>query len=260
MMNKNKFWKRKYSLKIICIAAILTIIFHPSLSLAEESQWGYEGAFNPTQWSKISSEFESCQLGHNQSPINLNLTDEREAGEIEFNYQPTTVEVVNNGHTIEVKGYKSGNTVSIEGEIYQLVQFHFHTPSEHRIDNQSSAMELHLVHQNEAGKLAVVGIEIEAGEENKAIANIWDAIPDRKADRNIITIDAASLLPEDRTFVSYAGSLTTPPCSEEVSWNLLLEPIEILPKQIETFKSFYTYNARPIQALNGRLIKLHSYR
>lgn len=251
---------RKYSSDIICIAAILTIILNPCSSLAAEAQWGYEGAFDPTQWSKVSSEFESCQLGRNQSPIDLNLTDEGEADEIEFNYQPTTVQVVNNGHTIEVEGYKSGNTISIEGEVYQLVQFHFHTPSEHRINNQSSAMELHLVHQNEAGKLAVVGIEIEAGKENKAIALIWDAIPDNKADRNSININAASLLPEDRTFVSYAGSLTTPPCSEEVSWNLLLEPIEISPEQIETFKSFYTYNARPIQALNGRLIKLHSYR
>ena len=259
-MISNQLWKRKYLINIICIAAILTIIFNPSLSLAEELQWGYEGAFNPTQWSKVSSEFESCQLGRNQSPINLNLTDEGEAGEIEFNYHPTTVEVVNNGHTIEVEGYKSGNTVSIEGEVYQLVQFHFHTPSEHKIDNQSSAMELHLVHQNEAGKLAVVGIAIEAGEENSMIASIWDAIPNNKADRNSINIDAASLLPEDRTFVSYAGSLTTPPCSEEVSWNLLLEPIEVSLEQIEMFKSFYLYNARPIQALNGRSIKLHSYR
>ena len=258
-MNKYKLWKRKYSLDIICIAAILTIIFNPRLCLAEEPQWGYEGAFNPTQWSELSSEFKSCQLGRNQSPINLNLTDEGEPDEIKFNYQPTTVEVVNNGHTIKVEGYKSGNTVSIEGEVYQLVQFHFHTPSEHKIDNQSSAMELHLVHQNDAGRLAVVGVEIEEGEENKAIARIWDAIPDNKADRNSITIDAASLLPEDRTFVSYAGSLTTPPCSEEVSWNLLLERIEVSPEQIETFKSFYPYNARPIQALNGRSIKLHSY-
>lgn len=259
-MNKYKLWKRKYSLDIICIAAILTIIFNPRLCLAEEPQWGYEGAFDPTQWSELSSEFESCQLGRNQSPINLNITDEGEPDEIKFNYQPTIVEVVNNGHTIEVEGYKSGNTVSIEGEVYQLVQFHFHTPSEHRINNQSSAMELHLVHRNETGKLAVVGVEIEAGEENTAIALIWNAIPDNKADRNSITIDAASLLPEDRTFVSYAGSLTTPPCSEKVSWNLLLEPIEVSPKQIETFQNLYPYNARPIQPLNGRSIKLHSYK
>lgn len=260
-MNRNKLWQRKHLINTICIATISTAIFNPRPSLTEEEpQWGYGGASNPTQWSELSSEFESCELGRDQSPININVVSEGEPAEIEFNYQPSTVEVIDGDRTIKVGGYKSGNTVSIKGEVYKLVQFHFHTPSEHRIDNESSAMELHLVHQNKAGKLAVVGVMMEVGEENTTIANIWDAIPDNKANQNnSITVDAASLLPEDRTLVSYAGSLTTPPCSEQVSWNLLLEPIEVSPEQIETFESLYPYNARPIQPLNGRSIKLHPH-
>lgn len=260
-MNKNQLWQRKYFTDAICIAAISTVIFNPSPSLAQEDepQWGYGGAFNPTHWNELSSEFESCELGRDQSPVNVNMTDEGEPAEMEFNYQPTAVKVVDLVNTIQVEGYKSDNTVNIEGEVYQLVQFHFHTPSEHQIDNESSAMELHLVHQNDAGELAVVGVMMEPGEENATIASIWDAIPNNdKADGDSsINIDAASLLPEDRTFVSYAGSLTTPPCSEGVSWNLMLEPIEISLEQIETFQSLHPYNARPIQPLNGRSLELH---
>ena len=260
-MNINQLWHRKCSIDTICITAMSIAIFncHPSLAEKDKSQWGYGGAFNPTHWNELSTEFESCESGRDQSPVDVSIVDEGEPIEIEFNYQPSAVEVIDNGQTIQVENDNSDNTVSIEGEVYQLLQFHFHTPSEHTIDNESSAMELHLVHQNEAGELAVVGVMIEAGEENATIASIWDAIPDKnKAEGDSsITIDAASLLPEDRTLVTYAGSLTTPPCSEQVSWNLLLEPIEISLEQIETFESFYPYNARPVQPLNGRSINLH---
>jgi len=140
------------------------------------------------------------------------------------------------------------------------VQFHFHTPSEHTIENKSSAMELHFVHQNEAGDLAVVGVLIDAGDENKIISGIWDTIPNGNKSNNSsadIEIDIEKLLPKDKNFVSYPGSLTTPPCSEKVSWNLMIEPIELSAEQIGTFEDIYPYNARPIQPLNGRSIKLH---
>ena len=259
-MNRNK-WQFKFVLSAVFLTAASTIAVIPSPSLAEEqsSDWGYGGASNSTRWGELSSEFETCELGRDQSPIDVSVTEEGESTEIEFDYESTSnVEVVDNGKTIEVD-YEPGNNITIKNEVYELVQFHFHTPSEHTIDNESSAMELHLVHQNEAGELAVIGILMEAGAENDTIASIWSAIPsqNKAAQNSGITIDTASLLPEDKTFVSYDGSLTTPPCNEQVNWNLLLEPIELSVEQIETFESLYPYNARPIQPLNGRSIELH---
>jgi len=242
-------------------AVFLGIILNPHSSLTEENKpdWGYGGTANPTKWGELSSEFESCEFGRDQSPIDINLVEEsEESSEINFNYQESSAEVVDNGHTIEVD-FEPGNTIEIDGEIYKLAQFHFHTPSEHQIDNKYSAMELHLVHENEAGQLAVVGVMIDSGAENSTIASIWNAIPtgDKATQGNTVTIDVAKLLPKDKTFFSYRGSLTTPPCSEQVKWNVMSEPIELSAEQIEAFESLYPYNARPIQPLNGRTIELN---
>ncbi|MEM6611526.1 MAG: carbonic anhydrase family protein [Cyanobacteria bacterium P01_C01_bin.72] len=232
-------------------------------SLAETSNqvdWGYEGEYNADQWGLLSNEFESCRIGRNQSPINLssiNNNPSRKSAEIKFNYQSSAVEVVNNGHTIVVN-YGEGSSVLIDNKEYALKQFHFHTPSEHTIDNEASAMEVHFVHQNDAGEIAVVGAMINSGEENPLIARVWQAIPDgNKAHKNQkMELNAIDLLPKNKTYFSYQGSLTTPPCSEDVSWNLLLEPIEVSSPQIATFSNIFSYNARPIQSLNGRLIEL----
>lgn len=260
-MKKQK-WHSKFLIGIFLAVVMLIVVFNPhaSLSKEEETEWGYGGAANPTQWSELSPEFVSCELGRDQSPINLSQIEEGEVADakIEFNYRQTSATVVDNGHTIQVN-YEPGNTISINGEVYELLQFHFHTPSEHQIENESLPMELHLVHQNEAGELAVVGVLMDVGAKNSLIADIWEAIPQggKKAKGNGITVDAANLLPENKTFVSYQGSLTTPPCSEQVSWNLMLEPIKLSSSQIETFESIYSYNARPVQPLNGRLIEIN---
>ena len=258
-MNSKKFWQ-KLSLfgAIACLTTLLILNPYQSSAAGDNPDWGYGGASNPTRWDELKPEFESCQLGKAQSPIDISNYEAGESIEIEFNYQTSPVEVVDNGHTIEV-AYPPGSNVSIDGEEYELLQFHFHTPSEHTIDGEASAMELHFVHQNEAGELAVVGVMMNLGEDNPIIASIWSAMSEgNKTNKsNSITIDAANLLPNDRKYVSYAGSLTTPPCSEGVSWNLLLEPIELSSEQIATFESLYPYNARPIQSLNGRSIQLH---
>ncbi|MEO1673291.1 MAG: carbonic anhydrase family protein, partial [Cyanobacteria bacterium J06631_2] len=179
------------------------------------------------------------------------------SAEIEFDYRYSAAEVVNNGHTIVVN-YAEGSSVTIDNEKYALKQFHFHTPSEHTIDNEASAMEVHFVHQNDAGKLAVVGAMINSGAENPLITRVWQAMSDgNKAHKNqSMNLNAVNLLPRNKTYFSYEGSLTTPPCSEEVSWNLLSEPIEISAEQIAEFSNIFQYNARPIQPLNGRLIEL----
>jgi carbonic anhydrase len=261
-MKKIQLWAGKILTIAIALGLTLAIITNPQPSLTAEmrSDWGY-GEATSSQWGELSPKFAACSQGKDQSPVdinNLNNIKVENSARIEFNYQPSDVEVINNGKTIKVD-YQPGNILSINDEVYELLQFHFHTPSEHTIENKSFAMALHLVHQNKAGKLAVVGVMINSGAENPVITSIWNAIPkgEQAESKNRINIDAASLLPKDKTFISYYGSLTTPPCSEQVSWNVFLEPIELSSEQIETFASIYPYNARAIQPLNGRSLKLH---
>lgn len=175
-----------------------------------------------------------------------------------FNYQASPLAVTNNGHSIQVN-YAPGSTIDIDGAVYQLLQFHFHTPSEHQIAGKVAAMELHLVHRNTAGKLAVVGVMITEGRENPEIAKIWNAIPPSGNTNSIgnINFNAVNLLPAHKSYYSYAGSLTTPPCSEGVNWNILAEPITVSNAQLKKFQQFYPVNARPIQLTNTRKIELH---
>lgn len=258
MNNKNRQFNSLLGGTLLAVLSTILVIPSPSLTEENKPEWSYGGASNPSRWSEVSAEFEACESGRDQSPIDIGIVEEEKSTEIEFDYQPSSGEVIDNGHTIEVE-IEPGNTVSLNEKTYELVQFHFHTPSEHTVENKSSAMELHFVHQNEAGKLAVVGVLIDSGEENEIISGIWNAIPNgnKSTGSSKVDIDLAKLLPNNKTFVSYPGSLTTPPCSEKVSWNLMLEPIELSAEQIETFENIYPYNARPIQPLNGRSIKLN---
>lgn len=273
-MNKNSLWKKLIFISAIFVTSIIiTLTYsHQDQSVAEteiaeteiakvksEVDWEYSGAYNASRWGELSPEFETCQLGRDQSPINLDDPDSYQPGElaeIEFDYQSSKVEVINNSHTVVVN-YEPGSKVKINNKEYELLQFHFHTPSEHTIENKASAMEVHFVHKNETGKLAVVGVMMNSGAENPLIARIWDMLPDgSKAKTKAISLNAADLLPNNKNYLSYEGSLTTPPCSEGVSWNVLLEPIEVSPEQVESFGSLHPYNARPIQPINGRSIEL----
>ena len=255
-MSKNSIWQLSL-IGAICLISTLTFGSERSLAQEDKPDWEYGGESNPTHWHELAPEFETCKLGRAQSPINIDSYQEGEPAKIEFNYQPATAEVIDDGHTIQVN-YEPGSTVKIDNEVYELKQLHFHTPSEHRIDDEASAMGVHFVHQNEAGELAVVGVMMNSGAENPVIASIWDAIPDRnKQQSGEVALNAANLLPGDKTYWSYSGSLTTPPCSEGVSWNVLSEPIELSPEQIATFESIYSYNARPIEPLDGRAVEFH---
>ena len=181
-----------------------------------------------------------------------------ESNPIQFNYQPINLTVKNNGHTIQVD-YPPGSAIVLDGKKYELLQFHFHTPSEHTVDRIALAMEMHLVHQNSEGNLAVVGVLVKEGEENYFLQQIWEHLPESKGEKEVkgVKINAENLLPSNRDYYSYSGSLTTPPCSEGVSWNVLKMPIEASAEQIEHFMEIYQMNARPVQPLNRRKIKLN---
>ena len=199
-----------------------------------------------------------CEAGRDQSPIDIDDAVVGPPSTLKFNYSSVPLVVVNNGHTIQVN-YAGGSTVSIDGDIYDLLQFHFHTPSEHTAEGTASAMEVHLVHGNDAGELAVVGIMMEQGDAHPAIDTVWSHIPAETGMNEVesATINAADLLPDSITYFSYAGSLTTPPCSEGVRWNVMQEPIQVSTEQIAAFEALYQVNARPLQPTNGRLIQLH---
>lgn len=169
-----------------------------------------------------------------------------------------TVAVIDNGHTIQVN-YAPGSWLDVGGARYELVQFHFHKPSEEKVDGRSRAMVAHLVHKNAAGKLAVVAVFLDGGGANAMIDSIWKNLPKEKLSQVLIpgaTVDATALLPKNHGYYTFQGSLTTPPCSEEVTWLVLKTPVKIASAEIEQFGKIYPMNARPTQPLNDRLIQV----
>lgn len=240
------------------VLGVLATFSAPIWAGEDSPHWSYGGETNPTVWGRLGHDFAVCEAGRDQSPINIDDAVVSTPAEIEFNYNPVPLVVVNNGHTVQAN-YAEGSTVSINGEEYDLLQLHFHTPSEHTMSEQAAAMEMHLVHRNEAGELAVVGVMMKEGAANPVIETIWKEIPSEENTNTVegVTIDADDLLPNSTTYFSYEGSLTTPPCSEGVRWNVLAEPIYVSEEQIDTFESLYQVNARPVQPTNGRIIELH---
>ncbi len=247
---------------LLALATLIVVLFtgsHSPISAGENSpNWSYGGSGNPTQWGRLGNDFAVCEVGRDQSPIDISNAVGGAPARIRFNYEPSPLVVFNNGHTVQVN-YEPGSSVIIRGRKYELLQFHFHTPSDHTISGKAAAMELHLVHRNQAGTLAVVGILLEAGTANPSIDKIWQHIPEAGTTEKVegVTLNAADFLPSNVDYFSYPGSLTTPPCSEDVKWHVLTEPVEVSAEQIATFESLYQVNARPIQSTNGRIIQLH---
>ena len=236
------------------------VSFHSSVLASNKKSkvyWGYIGKEGPKNWAELSPEFSSCKLGKSQSPINIESSAiGADLPGLEINYQDSPLKIINNGHTIQVN-YQPGSVLKMEGESYELLQFHFHHPSEHKIDNESFPMELHLVHQNNQGAFAVLGVLIKQGKENKALESIWKSITYAPRDKEIssdATINASDLLPTDMSSYRYHGSLTTPPCSENVHWIVLQKPVEVSNLQLQTFAEVFPMNARPIQSLNRRFL------
>ena len=218
--------------------------------------WGYTGEGAPEQWSDLSSTNTVCRTGVQQSPINLANATGANLKNIEINYKSIPLSILNTGRTIQVNA-ASGNSINLDGEKFELLQSHFHHPSEHTVDGKAYPMELHFVHANAKGELAVLGVLLKEGMENTALMPVWKAMPDRKMDAKNIPgaqVDIAKLLPSDRKMFRYFGSLTTPPCSETVKWVVFQEPIEMSAMQIAQFKKIFPLNARPIQPLERRFL------
>jgi carbonic anhydrase len=233
-----------------------------------EKHWGYEDSeetVGPESWSSLPGD-ELCASGKQQTPIALATVGPAAASPADlpnmiFGYQPTALSVLNNGHTIQVP-YGAGSTLTMGGQDLKLAQFHFHAPSEHTLDGQSFPMEIHLVHVNADGKpAAVVGIFVKAGATNAALASTFNNLPqttDGKVSPAGEMIDASKLLPTSKLYEAYAGSLTTPPCTEGIQWRVMTQPIEMSTAQISAFTAIhgFSHTNRPLQSLNGRVVQL----
>lgn len=244
---------------LIFLLALLTCLTVPLFAAEKNApHWSYEGEAGPEHWGELSPDFLMCSEGWNQSPINLVDDVNANLPELQFEYYSNDINIINNGHSIQQK-IKPGSFLRVPERnlVLELKQFHFHSPSEHTIDGQSFAMEIHFVHADKDGKLAVVGVLIEEGEEHPVLSQLWAFMPENpgEASQEPIGIEETDLLPPTRKYYAYGGSLTTPPCTEGVRWVVLKTPIHASARQIATFKSRVgPATNRPTQPVNARMI------
>ncbi|MCB9983250.1 MAG: carbonic anhydrase family protein [Rhodospirillales bacterium] len=220
------------------------------------AHWGYAGGEAAPYWGTLDESYGLCASGQAQSPINIAQFLQEDVPDILPSYKPSPLEVVNNGHTIQVN-IAPGSGFDADGAHYNLLQLHFHTPSEHYLDGAPYPMEVHFVHKADDGTLAVIGAMMKIGAHNPVIEGIWQNAPiEAGGSKHIdsVEINAADLMPVSLEYYKYDGSLTTPPCSEGVRWHVLKEPIEISEMQLKAFQALFPVNARPVQSLNERVI------
>ena len=220
--------------------------------------WSYGGDTGPSHWAVLDPKFSACGNGKRQSPIDIRAHDVhgRVLPPLQFDYRPSPLHIIDNGHSIQVD-VDPGSSLRIGDTSYRLLQFHFHHPSEERIDGRVAEMVAHLVHRDSEGKLAVVAILFDAGQANPTVDALWSHVPRQKeyeADFNDVRTNPAALLPASRAYFTYTGSLTTPPCSEGVRWIVLKSRSTLSKGQIARFAAHYPNDARPVQNLNGRVV------
>ena len=236
--------------------------------------WSYiDGPEGPENWGNLGKDNLACLKGKSQSPININIDRAIKAqlNPLEFIYRPSPLSIIDNGHTVMVN-YGEGSNLMVDGRQYRLIQFHFHKPSEEAINGERTDMVAHLVHQHHDGSLAVVAVLMstvqpansrkywwgdDATKENALINTLWNNVPlvKGKTEAPGVMVDINQILPADRGYFTYMGSLTTPPCSENVLWLVLRNPIYVSDDQVKNFDRMYPMNARPLQPKGDRLVK-----
>ena len=242
--------KRREEEKAAAAAAIL------AAAPKHGTVWSYEGELGPANWSKINVDWAKCGIGNRQSPIDLRDGIKVNLEQISFDYHPSSFSEVNNGHTIQVT-VGGGNFITVGNQTYELQQFHFHRPSEERINGKGTEMVMHLVHKSYDGKIAIIAVLLERGQPHSLMQTIWDNLPLEKQEvvSPSIVINPMDALPEKRDYFTYMGSLTEPPCTEGVLWLVFKQPRQASPAQMALFSRLYPLNARPVQSTSGRMIK-----
>jgi len=249
-----------------------------SAATAETVHFSYSGDTGPANWSKLSPAFSACQAGKNQSPIDISSAQDLDLPVLELEYPTAAINFVNNGHAVQSNfgagntlandyhedapyrahvNYSEGSSINHLNSEYSLKQFHFHSPSEHTIDGKHMPVEIHFVHADDDGHLAVVAILVDEGAPHPEIAKLWQSLPGEEGESVDLNqqIRASELLPSTLNYFFYQGSLTTPPCSEGVRWMVMQQHITMSAEQIEALKKAIGFNNnRPVQPLNGRLV------
>ncbi|EML1451584.1 carbonic anhydrase family protein [Enterobacter kobei] len=222
------------------------------------SHWSYEGEGSPEHWGELDEAYKACQNGMNQSPINIESTANAHFSPLKTHYIDGPMTLTNNGHTIQAsEKADTRDTITLDNQAWTLQQFHFHAPSENTVHGKKYAMEMHLVHKNNAGELTVVAVMFDKGVANPELDKLWSVMP-QQAEQNISIkqdLNLNKLLPVNKTYWRFSGSLTTPPCSEGVTWIVLKHPLTLSAEQLEKFThTMHHDNNRPVQALHGRLV------
>lgn len=247
-------------MKIITSIVATTLCSVSLLAGAHSAHWGYTGHEGPSNWGDLDPKYTMCKAGKSQSPINISndsIVATTGLEKIEFNYTTKANSIINNGHTVQVN-FDAGSSIKVDGIEFELKQFHFHTPSENNIDSKSFPLEAHFVHASKDGKLAVVALMFEEGEENPVLKKLWSKMPHEAGESNSCGVGVKGinkLLPKDRAYYRFNGSLTTPPCSEGVRWFVMKDYSTISKEQVEQFLHLMHHaNNRPIQPINARKV------
>ena len=244
-----------FSLRTLSLGLVLGMTLLPAFAFGQ-AHWAYEGAEGPNDWGKLDPAFATCSIGHTQSPIDIKNAKKSDLPPLKFDYKAVPLNIIDNGHTIQVN-YASGSTLTVGDKTYELKQFHFHHPSEEHLNGHGYVMVAHLVHADASGHLAVVALLLKKGPSNSFLNTVWTNIPnekDKAVDVSGVSLNVKDLLPSAHGYFTFAGSLTTPPCSEGVTWYVLKNPSPLSSGQLAAFAKIYPLNARPIQPSNSREI------
>lgn len=239
----------------------LSLVLVACLASAQETQppahaWSYDGEEGPTHWGDLKPDYVTCKLGKLQSPIDIRDAKKASLPSIQFDYKPSALKIINNGHTVQIN-YAPGSFITVGDKRYELRQFHFHHPSEEQVKGKAYDMVIHLVHADSEGHLAVVAVLVKSGSANPLIRRLWENLPKLEGKEESVSgveVNAAELLPKSLGYYTFEGSLTTPPCSEGLTWFVLQTPVEVSADQVAAFAKLYPHNARPTQPSNGRSI------
>ena len=226
-----------------------------------KTPWDYEGARGPDHWSALDPAYAPCNTGKEQSPIDIRATMNADLPALRFDYKSGPLEgLTDNGKTIRVNYHapRNDNFLVVGADRYRLTQFHFHRPSEELVNGKGYDMVLHLMHETSDGRAAGVAVFLTSGKANVTIQRLWDHMPKAVGTEESVPgldIDPGAMLPRDAAYYTYSGSLTAPPCTEGITWFVLKTPVEISAAQIAAFARRYPHDVRPVQPLNGRVVK-----
>jgi len=240
--------------KVIVLISAIVLVASGLAFAGGKAHWTYSGHEGPENWGSLDESYHMCGEGRNQSPIDLQGFVEADLAPITFDYESGATEILNNGHTVQVN-YAPGSTITVDGHTFELKQFHFHAPSENLIEGKSFAMEGHLVHADKDGNLAVVAVMLDEGSTNALLATLWESMPEKAETKNALKgdLNAESLLPANRDYFRFNGSLTTPPCTEGVEWLVMKNAVTASDKQVKEFEHVMHHpNNRPVQSANAR--------